>query len=450
MRYETLFEKQTVWKSIVSMAVPSVIVIMVMILYNMTDMFFVGQLGDYNQVAAVSVVGPLFSVAAAVATMLGSGGCALIARALGSNNKKGARTYASLCFWGAIGFGVMITAVLLLARNAILPFLGAAEEILPYAKTYMVICALGVPLMLASTTLATIIRAEGAVKEGMVGNLAATLVNMILDPLFILGLGMGVAGAAVATVIGNLAGTLYYLHYIAKKAVVLNIDIRLAGENIKMFGAVIALGMPNAISNILSGFASTFSNRLLGSYGTDAIAAMAAAGKTAMIIGMIQMGICMGVQPLLAYNYGAGNVSRMRESIRDVSILTAVTGTVTGVLCFAFREPIISMFIKESEVAEMGKVMVPYLIAASPVIGLYYLSTNFIQSSGNAVFATLMSVLRQGILLIPLLYLLHAAMGLYGIAAANTLADILSVVIGVLLMIRQYRLFRTEAEKREG
>lgn len=447
MQYETLFEKQTVWKSIVSLAVPSVVIIMVMILYNMTDMFFVGQLGDYNQVAAVSVVGPLFSVSAAVATMLGSGGCALIAKALGSNDKKGARTYASLCFWGAIGFGVLITAILLLARNAILPLLGAAEEILPYAGAYMEICALGVPFMLASTTLGTIIRAEGAVKEGMIGNLAATAVNMILDPLFIFGFGMGVAGAAVATVIGNLAGTLYYLRYIAKKAVILNVDIRLAKENGKALFAVIALGMPNALSSILSGFASTFSNRLLGSYGTDAIAAMAAAGKTAMMIGMLQMGVCMGVQPLLAYNYGAKNVPRLRETIRDVSLLTAVTGTVTGILCLVFREPIIGIFIKEPVVAKMGTAMAPYLIAASPVIGFYYLSTNFVQSAGNARSATLMSVLRQGVLLIPLLYLLHAAMGQNGIAAAHTVADGLSVGIGVLLMWRQYRLLKAETKK---
>lgn len=311
---------------------------------------------------------------------------------------------------------------------------------------YMRACASGVRLVLATTTLGTIIRAEGAVKEGMVGNLAATAVNMILDPLFILGLDMGVAGAAVATVLGNFAGTLYYLHFIAKKAVVLNTDIRLAKENGKALCTVIALGMPNALSSILSGFASTFSNRLLGSYGTDAIAAMAAAGKTAMIIGMLQMGICMGVQPLLAYNYGAKNVPRLRETIRNVAILTAAAGTVTGILCFVLREPIIGMFLKEPDVAGMGVAMTPYLVAASPVIGLYYLSTNFVQSAGNAFSATLMSVLRQGVLLIPFLYLLHAAMGQNGIAAAHTVADILSVGIGVLLMWRQYRLLKAETE----
>lgn len=195
--------------------------------------------------------------------MLGSGGCALIARALGSDDIKQAKTYASLCGWGSIGFGLLIAVVILLSRKAILPTLGATEDILSYAEAYMSICAFGVPFMLASTTLGTIIRAEGAVKEGMIGNMVTTLVNMLLDPLFILVMGMGVSGAAVATVIGNLVGTLYYVYFMLKKASVLNINFNLARKNFRMLLSILALGMPNALSSILSGFASTFSNRLV-------------------------------------------------------------------------------------------------------------------------------------------------------------------------------------------
>ncbi len=343
MQYEKLFRRQSVWKSIFSLAIPSVIIILVMILYNMTDMFFVGQLGDYNQVAAVSVVGPLFSVAAAVATMLGSGGCALIAGALGSDDIKRAKTYASLCGWGSVGFGLLITVVLLLTKNAVLPLLGATEEFLPYAESYMGICALGVPFLLASTTLGTIIRAEGAVRQGMTGGMIATLTNMVLDPLFILVMGMGVAGAAVATVIGNIVGTLYYAYFMWKKATVLNMNAHLAGKNFRLLFQILALGMPNALSSILSGFASTFSNRLLGTYGTDAIAAMAAAGKTTMLIAMLQMGICIGIQPLLAYNYGAKDIPRLKEVIQKVAVLTIGVGIVTGGFCYLCRHQIISI-----------------------------------------------------------------------------------------------------------
>lgn len=446
MQYEKLFRTQSVWKSIFSLAVPSVIIILVMILYNMTDMFFVGQLGDYNQVAAVSVVSPLFSVSAAVATMLGSGGCALIARALGSGDIKQARTYASLCGWGSIGFGLIITLVLLLARKAILPALGASEDIISYAESYMSICAFGVPFMLASTTLGSIIRSEGAVREGMIGNMAATIVNMLLDPLFILVMGMGVAGAAAATVIGNFTGTMYYVYFIRKKATVLNMDFKLARENFRMLFSILVLGMPNALSSILSGFASTFSNRLLGNYGTDAIAAMAAAGKITMLISMLQMGICMGIQPLLAYNYGAKDIPRLKEVLQKVAVLTVGIGAVAGGFCYLCRRQIIGMFIKDSSVACLGEEMVLFLVIASPVIGIYYLGTNFVQASGNAFSATVMSLLRQGALLIPLLYLLHAFMGMSGIAAAHMAADLLAVMIGGLLLFRQYRRLVKETE----
>ncbi len=430
MQYEKLFRTQSVWKSIFSLAIPSVIIILVMILYNMTDMFFVGQLGDYNQVAAVSVVGPLFSVAAAVATMLGSGGCALIAGALGSDDIKRAKTYASLCGWGSVGFGLLITVVLLLTKNAVLPLLGATEEFLPYAESYMGICALGVPFLLASTTLGTIIRAEGAVRQGMTGGMIATLTNMVLDPLFILVMGMGVAGAAVATVIGNIVGTLYYAYFMWKKATVLNMNAHLAGKNFRLLFQILALGMPNALSSILSGFASTFSNRLLGTYGTDAIAAMAAAGKTTMLIAMLQMGICIGIQPLLAYNYGAKDIPRLKEVIQKVAVLTIGVGIVTGGFCYLCRHQIISMFIKDIAVAHLGEGLVLFLVVASPMIGIYYLSTNFMQASGKALLATVMSLLRQGVLLIPFLYLFHAFMGMSGIAAAHMAADLLSVAIG--------------------
>jgi putative efflux protein, MATE family len=437
MQYEKLFRTQSVWKSIFSLAIPSVIIILVMILYNMTDMFFVGQLGDYNQVAAVSVVGPLFSLSAAVATMLGSGGCALIAGALGSDDIKRAKTYASLCGWGSVGFGLLITVVLLLAKEAILPVLGATEEFLPYAESYMGICALGVPFLLASTTLGVIIRAEGAVRQGMTGGMIATLTNMVLDPLFILVMGMGVAGAAVATVIGNIVGTLYYAYFMWKKATVLNMNAHLAGKNFRLLFQILALGMPNALSSILSGFASTFSNRLLGTYGTDAIAAMAAAGKTTMLIAMLQMGICMGIQPLLAYNYGAKDIPRLKEVLQKVALLTIGVGIVTGGFCYLCRHQIISMFIKDIAVAHLGEGLVLFLVVASPMIGIYYLSTNFMQASGKALLATVMSLLRQGALLIPFLYLFHAFMGMSGIAAAHMAADLLSVAIGGSALVCQ-------------
>ena len=443
MQYDKLFRSQSVWKSIFSMAVPAVVIILVMIVYNMTDMFFIGRLGNTAMVAAISVASPVFSLSASVATMLGSGGSTLVARELGNGDAQKARVYASLCFWGAIVFGILIGAVLLIGADGILPLLGATEETWDYVKSYMCICAIGEPFMLASMTMGNIIRAEGGIKESMIGNLGANVVNMVLDPIFILLFGWGVAGAALATTIANLCGTLFYIRCMFRKDSVMNMHLSLALQNPSLLLSILALGLPSAASTLLNGLASTFSNRILASYGTNAIAAMAAAGKTTMVIGMLQIGICSGVQPLLAYNYGAKDGPRLREILKKLVILTVAVGTVSGVLCMVFRSAIIGLFLTEAEAAAIGEAMVPILVVASPFIGLLYLATNFIQASGHAAPATVLSVLRQGLLLIPLLYICSVLFGLTGIPIAHMLADLLSVGVGLILLFRQARQIRT-------
>ena len=306
MKNEALFRTGSVWKSIISMAVPSIIIILVMVLYNMADMFFVGCLGDTAQVAAVSVVGPVFSILSAVATMLGAGSSAIIARCFGAGEIEQGKTCSSLCFWSSFFLGVLVSIGLLVSRVPLLGVLGSNAEFFPYAERYLQVLALGAPLFILSNSMAMLVRAEGAVKEGLIGNLLGTLVNCIFDPLFILVLNFGVSGAAAASVLGNLVATGCYLRYIVKHGTVLTIDLRPALKKPQMLGEMLAIGLPNGISSLLAGFASSFSNRLLVTHGTAAVAAMAAAGKTTMIISMIAMAICMGCQPLLAYSYGAG------------------------------------------------------------------------------------------------------------------------------------------------
>ncbi len=439
MKSEEIFRDKPVWAAIFSMAVPAVITILVMVFYNMADMFFVAQLGDTSQVAAVSVVGPLFSLAAAFATMLGAGGCAAIARVLGAGDYEKAKIYSSLCVWSALIGGLLLGAVILAFEKPILYFLGATPQVWDYALTYLRILALGVPFMLSSFSLATIVRSEGAIKEGLAGNMLGTVINIVLDPIFILVLGMGIGGAALATVLGNLAGSCFFLYHIKRRAAVLTIDHRYALKAPAAIGHILALGLPNAVSSVLSGMASTFSNQLLSGYGTEAIAAMAGAGKTTLVITMVQMGICMGVQPMLAYNHGAGNVARTKETLKKLGILTCSLGLTAAVGCYAGRHALLGLFLKEEAVAQLGERLVFFLVLASPFIGLYYLSVNFLQAAGKALTATLVSVLRQGVLLIPCLYISNRIWGLVGIGIAHLLADIGAIALALLLFGIHYR-----------
>lgn len=447
MKNEAIFKDKPVWSAIFSLAVPSCITILIMVIYNMADMFFIGMLGDTAQVAAVSVVGPVFSLVMAAATMLGIGGCSVIASAIGAEKKEEAKTYSSLCCMASVLFGIFCAVVMLSATDPMLKILGANEEIMAPARAYMRTLALGAPFMLFSTAFASILRAEGAIKEGLIGNMVGTVLNIILDPIFILVLHQGVTGAAVATVIGNVVSSGYYLSYILKKASVLSVTPGDAMKKPVALFHIMGVGLPNGISGFLSGFASTFSNQLLSGYGTNAIAAMAAAGKATMLIAMIQMGICMGVQPLMAYNYGAGNQKRLKEVLKKLGILIFVFGVVVTAGCFLARHTLIGLFLKDADAATMGENLVIFLVLASPIVGFYYLSTSFLQASGSALPATIVSVLRQGGILIPCLYLMERLMGFTGIAAAHTIADVLSTVIAGAVCLGQYRIMKKKVFK---
>lgn len=435
MKNEALFRDKPVWTAIFSLAIPSCITIIIMTIYNMADMFFVGMLGDTAQVAAVSIVSPIFSLVMAAATMLGAGGCSVVANAIGAGKKENAKTYSSLCCMASVILGVTCSIVMLSATTPILNLLGANKDIMDSAYTYMRTLAVGVPFMLFSTGFASILRAEGAIKEGLIGNMIGTVLNIVLDPIFIIVIQKGVAGAAIATVIGNVVSSVFYLYFIVRKASVISLNPRDAMKNPLGLFHILAIGLPNGISSVLAGLASTFSNNLLVGYGTDAVAAMAAAGKAVMVITMIHMGICMGVQPLIAYTYGAKNGKRMKEILKKMVLLTFGFGTLTTVICFIAKHALIGLFIKDASAASIGESLVIYLVLASPFMGIFYLSTNFLQASGKALFATIISALRQGGILLPCLYLMEHFIGFTGIAVAHTIADFSSVIIAAISII---------------
>lgn len=441
---ERLFREAPVWKAIAALAVPSLLSILVMIFYNLADTFFIAQLGDTAKVAAVSIVSPVFSIIMALGTMLGVGAGTLLSIAFGAGETDKAKNTASLCFYSGVVLSVLLTVLLLCFSAPLLRFLGTQPEMWEDAQVYLRILALGTVFMIGSHTLASLIRSEGAVREGLRGYMAGTVTNIVLDPVFILVFRWGVAGAAVATVLGNIVSALLYLLHIRRHATVVSLDPKRALTDIKALGQILALGVPNAVSTLLSGFASTFSNQLLSTHGTDAIAAMSAAGKSSMLISMVQMGICMGVQPLLAYNYGARDYGRLREALRKTALLTVLVGLGAAALCYYFRSWVIGLFLKEAGVAALGESLILWLIAGSPFLGFVYLSTNYLQATRKASAAILVSLLRQGLLLIPLLYGFHWLFGLTGIAAAHFATDLGAAALAMIVFAAHYQRMRRE------
>lgn len=439
-----LMGKLKVSKAVAKMAVPSVISSLVTVVYNMADTFFVGQTGDPLQVAAVSLTNPIFILMMAFANMFGMGGSAVLSMALGAKDERRAKNASSFVTYASLIVGVVFALILIIFMDPILALFGANAETYEFARGYTFHIAYGAPFIIWSAAASFIVRAEGASREAMIGSMIGTIANIVLDPIFISVLGQGTAGAAIATTIGNVLASAYYLWYFLRKSSALSISWKYFTVRSGILTKICSAGLPTAIFSALMSVSTIVLNQLLVVYGNDPVAAIGIVFKANMFITFLQMGLANGVQPLLGYNYGAGNVERFREVESYTKKCCLAAGVIATVLYFVFREPIIGLFISDSDVIAYGVRMLIAYMLSGPVIGILFVNMNCMQSVGHAFPATVLSVLRQGILLIPLLYLFQALFGLNGVILGQSVTDYIAVILSVFL----WRKIRRGLEKK--
>lgn len=418
---------------VAKMAIPSVISSLVTVLYNMADTFFVGQTGDALQVAAVSLTNPIFILFMAFANMFGMGGSAAASIALGQKNEKRVRQVSAFVTYASLIVGFFFAVLLLVFTSPILAVFGADTSTYEYARGYTVYVAVGAPFIIWSAAASFIVRAEGASREAMIGSMIGTIANIILDPLFISGFGMGAAGAAVATTIGNLLASMYYVWYFTKKTVSLSVRPGDFSCRNGILQHVCVTGFPTAIFSALMSVSTIVLNQILVVYGNDPVAAIGIVFKANMFITFLQMGLANGIQPLLGYSYGAANTSRFREVEGFTKKCCVMVGIAATLLFFTAREPIIRMFISDGNVVKYGVQMLTAYMLSGPVIGILFVNMNCMQSVEHALPATVLSILRQGVLLIPLLYILQAAAGLHGVIYGQAITDYGAVILSIFI-----------------
>ena len=428
-----LMGKMKISKAVAKMAIPSVISSLVTVVYNMADTFFVGQTGDSLQVAAVSLTNPIFILMMAFANMLGMGGSAVLSVALGEKNELRAKKTSSFVTYASLIIGIVFAAVLIIFMNSILTLFGANEQTCEFARGYTFHISYGAPFIIWSAAASFIVRAEGASREAMIGSMIGTIANIVLDPIFISVLDQGTAGAAIATTIGNVLASAYYLWYFLKKSRVLSIHWKHFTVKEGILKRTCSSGLPTAIFSALMSVSTIVLNQLLVVYGNDPVAAIGIVFKANMFITFLQMGLANGVQPLLGYNYGSGDMARFQGVERYTKKCCLVAGVIATVLYFVLREPIIRLFISDEGVVSYGVEMLVAYMLSGPVIGILFVNMNCMQSVGHAFPATVLSVLRQGILLIPLLYLLRALFGLNGVILGQSVTDYIAVVLSIFL-----------------
>ena len=443
-----IFAEYKVPRAVAAMALPSMMGMLINIIYNLADTFFVGQTGDSNQVAAVSVSMPLFFFFLAIGNLFGIGGCAFISRSLGEGKKDKVKTISSFCIYGALVLGIFIGILFFFFREPLLYLVGASDNTIGFAKDYLKWVAVGAPFSVLSITVCNLVRGEGAAKTSMIGSVLGQVVNVILDPIFILdsgdklfgitlpfGLDMGVAGAAIATVLGNVFSVVFFLVYFLREKSILSITPKRFSMKNGIAKGVINVGLPASLNNLLMSISNIIVNIVLVSYGDNAVAAMGVAMKANMLVIMLQIGLAQGVQPLIGYCYGAKNYTRMKKCMGFSIVCNIVIGTVMMLFYLVFRENVISMFIDDAEVVSLGVKMLTAIMSPGPVIGIMFVLNFAFQGMGKGIQSFILSVGRQGLVYIPLLFILNKLVGLDGIIWAQATADFVCVIMSIIMFI---------------
>ena len=438
-----VFESMPVPKAVFKNALPAMAAMLMVLIYNLADTFFIGQTHDALQVAAVSLATPVFLIFMAVGTVFGMGGTSVISRALGEGRKDYAKKVCSFCMWGCVIVGVVMAALFLIFMEQILSLIGASSDTWDLAKTYLMIVVCSGPFVLISNCYTNVIRTEGESGRACIGQLLGNLLNVVLDPIMILGFGWNIAGAAIATVIGNVFGAGYYITYFLRGKSSLSVRLKDFTLREKVCSSVLAIGVPAALGSMLMSISQIIINSQMAEYGDMAIAGMGVAMKVVTITGMVCIGLGQGVQPLLGYCVGAKLWKRFKDVFKFSFIFSFILGVVLTVICYLFTNQIVSAFLADVTAFDYAVQFAKILLTTSPIFGVFYVLTNALQAMGAATASLVINLSRQGIIFIPVLFILKAVLGLTGLVWAQPAADILSILLAAVLYVHTYKKLST-------
>ncbi len=436
-----IFENTPIKKAVLLQIVPAIASQMIALLYNLADTYFVGLINNPVQTAAITVVSPCFVMLTAISNLFGVGGASAIARALGKKEPNRARQIASVSFWGGLVMGILFALLFWLLERPILTLCGAREEtfavVMAYAKWVVVI---GGPWTVLNTLLANLVRAEGSARRAFVGVSLGGVLNIALDPLFVLPrfLGWGAAGAGIATAISNMAATVYFLCGIFRRRqdTVLSVAPGHLRHIRAHLGGILVIGFPSALQYALTVVAVAAQAKFVSAYPTEAVAALGIVKKIDQLPLYFSIGVANGLLPLLAYNHAAGNTARRSQAFR-FGTLTAVSFSLCCLILFEiFAEPLVGLFIKNPQTVAYGASFLRLMVTAMPMMSVCYPMIVQFQAMGKAGESLICSVLRKGVLDIPLLFIMDALLPLYGCMLVQPTVDSISLIVALLLYRR--------------
>ncbi len=432
-----IFESLPVLEALRIMAVPTILSQIIILIYNMADTFYVGRVNNPYMVAGASLILPVFNICLALAGLAGVGGGTLISRLLGENRPEEARKVSVFSIWLSVFVTALFSVGMLTGMRPILTLLGAGENTYRYAMQYAfcVIVIGGIPTVL-SNVLSNLLRSVGVSKEAGFGIMMGGLINIVLDPIFMFVLlpdGMELLGAGIATCVSNCLACLYFFRVIfrIREHSVITFSPKAGLPEAKSIRSIFQVGVPSAIATFLFDLDYVVIDKLMVAYGDVSLAAIGIVLKAERLPLNVGIGICQGMLPIVAYNYSSKNFRRMHDTIRYSRNIGLITAAVSIVLYELSAVYIMRFFIADAETVALGADFLRIRCLATPLMFLSFFTVHLFQGFGQGSKALFLGVMRWCAFNIPMLFLLDAVFGMYGIVWSQVTADVLTVALSV-------------------
>ena len=421
-------------KLILGLAAPTILSMLITSIYNLADTFFVGQIST-SASGAVGIVSSLMAILQALGFMLGHGSGSIISRSLGSQNTDAATRFASTSFFTALVFGGIITAAGLLTLPDFMMLLGSTETILPHACAYARYILLAAPIMMSSLVMNNILRYEGKASFAMIGLVTGGLLNIALDPLFIFGLGMGTAGAGLATALSQTISFCILLSMFLRGKTVSQFRITAVTHSPAEFGTILMTGMPSFGRQGLNSIGGMLLNIAARGYGDAAVAGMSIVSRIFMFIISVAIGVGQGLQPVAAFNYGARKFRRVRQAAIFTMGAAFCMLVVLVALCWVDSDALIRLFRDDPDVTAVALPAFHYQCLAILLQPVIVVANMTFQSVGKAGRATFLACCRQGVFFIPLILILPRTLGLVGVETCQPIADVFTFIVSLPFLL---------------
>lgn len=449
MRGQARLGEEKISKLLMEFSIPAIIGMVVNTLYNIVDRMYIGNIKDIGGLAltGVGITMPIMTIIMAFGMLIGIGTSARISLKLGEHKREEAEKHLGNAFTLIIIASVLITIIGLVFMHKILGLFGASADTEIYAREYMQIIFFGTIFNMLSFGLNHSIRSDGSPKVAMLSMLIGAGTNIILDPIFIFVFGMGVRGAAIATVISQIVSTIWILYYFTKGKSNLKIKREYLSLDKAIVLSIFSIGVSPFSMQIAQSIVQVLANNALKTYGGDlAIGAMTIINSVAMIFMMPILGLNQGSQPIIGYNYGAEKYKRVKQAVKSATIVATIIVSIGWIITQAAPHLLISIFNRDEQLVGIASTGMRIFLLMLPVVGAQVISSNYFQSIGKAKISMFLSLLRQVILLIPCLIILPKIFGLTGVWLAGAVSDGLSSLITLIIFFMSVRKLKDKEE----